>query len=417
MPNDIQRQSMGFDHDSAEHAENWPAEFRDMRHKHPNAWTDNHGGFWVATRYHDIIKISQKPDTFSTHKVLDPVTGEAKGGNGIPTFPSIRMVPNESESPLWNSARTFLNPRFAPKAVLALREKTKQFTTATVDKFIEKGRVDFVEELAGPVPAIITMHILGLRLDEWPLYADAVHKMSALPKNDPERPKALKWLSGYIKQRVDEEIALRRKNPTDDLLTHFAIGKMDGQPLEDQMIYDMTTQVIFGGLDTTTSLTSAALHHLGLHPADKQRLIDDPKLLPVATEEFLRYFTPVHGSGRTIKHDIDIEGWKLPAGDRIWLAFSSANRDEAVFEDPDTLKLDRLPNRHIGFGAGLHRCLGSFLARQTFEIIITEVLTRLPDFKVLETECERYPSVGFSNGWNKVHATFTPGKKVGAQLA
>jgi cytochrome P450 len=407
------RAKIDFDHDSLEHAANWPKEFEEMRARCPHAWTEQHGGFWVATRYQDIIKIAQRPDCFTTAKTVDPLSGMASGGVGIPPIPSFRVVPNESESPEWNKVRSFLNPRFAPKAIEAYRAKTAQLAAAQLDTFIESGRVDLVEDYTCPLPAMLTMSFVGLPLSEWPKLADPIHAMSSLPKDDPERGVAMKWLSTYLRQRIEEEIAERHLHPTDDFLGYLAAGTMDGQALESDMIFNIAANVIFGGVDTTTALTSSALHYLALHPDDRRRLINEPALIPIATEEFLRYFTPIHGAGRTIKQDVDIDDWHLPTGDRIFLAYASANRDSAVFDAPDQVNLARLPNRHIAFGAGMHRCLGSFLARQTFEIMIKEVLTRMPDYELIEEHCIPYPSVAFVNGWHRLPAKFTPGPKTG----
>src|SRR5262249_7570659 len=116
------------------------------------------------------------------------------------------------------------------------------------------------------------------------------------------------------------------------------------------------------------------------------------------------------------KEDVDIDGWQLRKGDKVFIAYCSANRDAEMFEDPERVKIDRMPNRHIGFGMGQHRCLGSFLARLMWECMVTEVLTRLPDYKLVEESIEAYQSCGFANGVVTARATFTPGKKVGAKL-
>ena len=409
------REAVDFDHETPEHAKHWPEQFREIRETHPRAWTNNYGGFWVATKFKDIINIAQRRDAFSTHKDYDRETGAVKGGLTIPTLPGFRSIPNESESPEWDGVRNFLNHRFSPKAVERRREKTRHLCAALIDLVIEKGEFDIVEDLTNPLPALVTMDIFGFPLHEWRLFADPFHKMVYTPESDPGFMDTIRGLD-YFKQRVDEEIEIRRKKPSDDLLGYLAAGTIDGKPLDYNRIQDIAFNIVSGGVDTTTALTSNTLLHLSRHPKDKQRLIDEPELMPVATEEFVRYFSPIHGLARNAKQDVTVDGWDIKAGERVLLAYSAGNRDPEVFADPEHVKLDRMPNRHVGFGAGHHRCLGSFLARMMFDSMMREVLTRIPDYKVVEDKILPYTSVAKVNGWIHIPATFTPGKKVGAKI-
>jgi cytochrome P450 len=172
--------------------------------------------------------------------------------------------------------------------------------------------------------------------------------------------------------------------------------------------------LILGGLDTTTSLSLLAFYHLSRNPQDRERLIKDASLLPMAaTEEFLRFYNPVQGIARTVAQDHELNGTELKAGERVVLLYASANRDDAQFPDADKFILDRTPNRHLGFGAGIHRCIGSNLARMEFQEILGEVLERIPDFEVIETETRHYPTIAFVNGFISMPATFTPGERKG----
>jgi len=411
-----ERCPIDFDHESPGHAKHWPAEFRQMRETCPRAWTDNYGGFWIASKYKDIISIAQRPDAFTTHKTFDPNTGEVKGGLAIPPLPMPPSVPNETESPEWDGIRGFLNRRFAPKAVEQRRERAKHFAAALIDFVIEKGHFDIVDDLTNPLPALVTMEIFGFPLHEWRAFADPFHKIIYTPKNDPSFAEAVRGLD-YFRQRVDEEIEIRLRQPADDLLGYLAAGCINGEPLTRARIHDISFNILAGGVDTTTALTSNVLLHLSRRPDHRQRLMDEPELLPLAREEFVRYFSPIHGLARNAKQDVTVDGWEFMKGDRVLLAYASGNRDADVFEDPEEIKLDRSPNRHVGFGAGMHRCLGSFLARMMFEAMLTEVLARMPDYKVIEDRILPYHSVAGVNGWIHMPATFTPGKKVGATIA
>jgi cytochrome P450 len=235
------------------------------------------------------------------------------------------------------------------------------------------------------------------------------------PKEDPGFMDTVRGLD-YFKQRVDEEIEVRRKHPSDDLLGYLAAGTINGEKLDRDAIQDIAFNILAGGVDTTTALTSNTLLHLSRHPDLRQRLINEPELLPLAREEFVRFFSPIHTESRTVKDDITVDGWDFTKGDRVMLCYSSANQDPEIFDDPDHVKLDRFPNRHIAFGAGMHRCIGSFLARLMFEEMVTAVLARLPDYKVIEDKILPYKTIAGVNGWVHIPATFTPGKKVGAAI-
>jgi cytochrome P450 len=210
---------------------------------------------------------------------------------------------------------------------------------------------------------------------------------------------------------------LRRKDPRDDFLTLLATGTIDGEPLSHQRIQDLSFNILAGGVDTTTALTSSALVYLARNPADRQRLIEDPALLPFACEEFLRFYSPIPALCRTATADTEINGWQIGKGERVMLAYAAGNRDPEAFEDPESVRLDRFPNKHVGFGAGMHRCLGSFLARMMFQEMVSEVLKRMPDYELIEEELRPYPSIGGVNGWVSIPARFTPGKKLGAVIA
>jgi cytochrome P450 len=151
--------------------------------------------------------------------------------------------------------------------------------------------------------------------------------------------------------------------------------------------------------------------YLSQHPEARQELIDRPEIARYACEEFLRYFTPIHASSRNIKKEAVVAGTPVKPGERVLIGYASANRDEKYFENADRVKLDRFPNPHVGFGVGIHRCLGSHMARQSYHALMNEVLRRMPDFRVLEDEAEQYGTTGVVNGWVKVPAVFTPGRR------
>ncbi len=406
---------VAFDHESSEHARNWPEEFQQIRRTCPLAWTEAHGGHWVATRYRDVAQMAQDTDTFSSAKTFNPQTLEARGGLTIPPTPIPRGLPVESDPPEWNVFRTFINKKFGPKAAEERRSEIRTYVTALLDRVIETGKMDLVYDLTGPVAAMTTMALVGFPLSEWREVADPLHEMVSTPKADPEYPRVIKrvqWLYG----RVHELIAERRREPRNDLISHFVTQMIGDRYLSDDEILGYCNNILPGGVDTTTALTTHTLVYLHDHPEEKKRLMDNPDLLPLAREEFLRYYTPIHALARTATHDIDIGGQRIREGDRVLLAWSAANRDPEVFERPEEIVMDRYPNRHIAFGAGVHRCIGSFLARIMFEEMVTQVFARMPDYKVDTGSARRYKSVGTINGWVDMPTTFKPGPKVGTSL-
>lgn len=383
-----------------------------MRSSCPRAWTEKHGGYWVATRYSDVVGIAQNPDKFNSGKKVDPETGEMRGGLSITPSPLPAIIPDETDQPEWSGYRQFLNRRFAPKAAEEFRGLAEGLARTLIDRVIESGQFDIVEDLASPLPALVTMRLFGFDLENWRAFADPIHKLAYMSASDPGYLEALAGVEA-IWTRIAQEAEDRRIKPRDDLMSYIVNGEIDGRKIEALEAIQMTMNIVYGGVDTTTALTSNALRYLAHNPGERQKLIDDPSLLRTACEEFVRYFSPVHGLARHAADDLEFKGWQFAKGDRILIAYASANRDDAVFEAPEEVRLDRFPNRHVGFGAGMHRCLGSFYARLMFTSMIKEVLSRMPDYRIDDAEALPYPAVSNVNGWINMPATFTPGPRLG----
>ena len=200
----------------------------------------------------------------------------------------------------------------------------------------------------------------------------------------------------------------RIASPRDDALTAIAHHEIDGVRLSEETALSIAFLTTAGGVDTTTSLTGAALLHLSQHPADRERLLNEPDLLPLATEEFLRYYPPARAHARIVAVDTVFEGVEMKQGDRVLLSEAAAGRDESAFENADEFVIDRNPNRHVSFGVGIHRCPGSHLARIEFSEMITAVLERMPDYEIALDGVEEYPDWAMVGGWRRMPATFTP---------
>ena len=215
--------------------------------------------------------------------------------------------------------------------------------------------------------------------------------------------------------RLSAELQTRRVEPADDILTFLTTAEIDDQLLTEEEILKICFLMLIGGVDTSTGLLSHALAWLSQHPDQRQRLIDEPDLLPKATEEFLRWASPAPALAAT-RHRRNGRPAELCPGDRLLLLWGSANQDEEVFDDPDHVDLDRWPNRHQAFGLGAHRCLGSNLGRIQFQEVLMAVLTRIGDYTVDLSAAEHYPSLGQVNGYTTFPARFTPSAPTGATL-
>lgn len=405
-------QPIDFDHESAQHAEVWPDEFSQMRSKCPVAWSSHHGGFWVATTYDAVVGMARESNLFSSEKHFDPETGGGYGGITIPFTPIPRGLPVEADKPEWDQLRGFINRKFVPKAVEEFRADARQLATALLNRVIESGEMDLVNDFTGPLPALVTMQLMGLPLSEWRQFADPLHAMVFTPKEADEYPEVIAGVQ-WIFQRCAEEFMRYRDKPEENcLLSYFAHNDLDGRKLTVDEVVSFSNNIIIGGVDTTTALTTHALAYLHDNPQAKRRLIEEPALLPFAREEFLRFYTPIHCLGRNVSEDTQINGVDMAKGDPVLLAWAAANRDPAVFTNPDEIDFDRSSNRHVAFGAGIHRCIGSSFARMMFEEMMAQIFARLPEYDIDYAGSKRYRSVGTINGWETMPTRFVPGEKV-----
>lgn len=408
-------QTIDFDHHSPEHARDWAETYRRLRADCPLAQTEAHGGYYIVTRHEDVVAVAQDTDNFTKYKWQDE-SGSWQGGGTIPTSTAL-LIPDDIDPPDWKFYRHLLNPFFTPKAVAGSREMAELVASLLVDSVIETGKVELIGDLASPLPTIMTLQLLGMPLGDWRDYAEPAHEAVYTVPGTQAHKRAVQRLQ-WSEDRMMEACIERRGNPAgSDLISHIANArKPDGEWLSDEELMGICRQIIGGGADTTTSLLGNAFIWLSRHPDQARRLLEEPRIMPYACEEFLRFFTPIHSSARNVKVPVEVAGKRLEPGARVLIAYASANRDERYFDDPDTIRLDRFPNPHLGFGAGIHRCLGSHMARQSFTALVSEVLRRMPDLKVIDEEAVQYETTGTVNGWIRIPATFTPGKRENRDL-
>ena len=408
------RAEVDFDHhDPAWHAarvEHW-AELR----RCPVAWNGRYGGYWVVSGHEEVAAVSRDAATFSSRHAPEPEDGITY--LGIAGIPRARTIPTqgiaEVEGPVHAAIRRIMNPYLVPQAIEEMRPLMEAATTWFLDERIESGEIDLVLDLANPVPAIVTMALVGLPLDGWRPYADLFHGTIAHRPGDPEFDRAVAGVPTML-AGLAEVVAERRERPGDDLLSALVTSEVeDGRRLTDAELQGVLWNLIGGGLDTTTSLTALSLHHLDAHPELRARLVAEPTLLGPATEELLRYFSVNETLTRTVMSDVELGGQRLRRGDHLMLSWLSANRDEAVFDRAGEVVLDRPVNPHLAFGVGPHRCIGMHMARTMFQVLVRAVLARIPDYAVDRDATRFYAGNPELNGVVTMPATFTPGPRIG----
>lgn len=411
-----ERPTVDFDHHSRDFHRARHERWAELR-RCPVAFNERYGGFWVVSDHENVATVSRDADTYSSRHVREPEDGIT--WLGIAGIPRGRSIPTsgiaEVEGPVHQALRRAMNPYLVPSAVARMRPLMEAAATWFLDRHIGDGHMDLVEDYANPVPAILTMDLVGLPLDDWQHYADLFHATIAYRPGQPEFDRAVANVPAML-ARLGEVAAERRARPGDDLLSALVTMEVEGRTLTDDELRSVLWNLVGGGLDTTTSLTSLSLHHLDVHPELRRQLIDHPELIEPATEEFLRFFSVNETLTRTITRDTVLGGQQLRRGEHLMLSWLSANRDESVFDRADEVVLDRAVNPHLAFGVGPHRCIGMHMARTMFHVLVGEVLRRIPDYAVNHEATRFYAGNPELNGVVTMPVTFTPGPRVGPSV-
>jgi cytochrome P450 len=411
------RAEVDFDQFSPEFSQNRHEEWAKMRARCPVAHNPNYGGFWVVSGYDEVVSVSRDGTTFSSkYEENSPDGIEYIGIMGVPRLegvPSAKIA--EVEGAEHQALRRLLNPFMLPGAVAEYRAFAEQCATWLLDQKIAEGSMDMVDDFTNPVPALLTMKMVGLPCESWPYYGEVFHAMNAYAPDSEGYNQALAKMGDMMGELLEVAEA-RRTDPRQDILSKLvALELEDGRRLNEEELIGVLWNLIGGGLDTTTSMTTLSLYHLDAHHDLRQRLIDEPELMPSATEEFLRFTSVNETLSRTVTQDVELGGQQLSRGDFLIVSWLSANFDEKVFDRPDEVILDRTPNPHMAFGVGSHRCIGMHIARALFEVMMREVLTRIPDYVVDREATEFYKGNPELTGVVTMPVTFTPGRSVGVE--
>jgi cytochrome P450 len=411
------RATVDFDHHDREFHQDRLARWAELR-RCPVAYNANYGGFWVVSGYDEVAIVSRDAETFTSRYLAEPGDGiDYLGIAGLPRGKIPLQGIAEVEGPRHGALRRVLNRFLAPPAIARLQPLMEVTTAWFLDRRIETGSIDLVLDLANPVPAILTMELVGLPHASWPHYAAVFHGTVSFRPGSAEYDQAIANMPAMLAE-LQREVDARRRRPRDDLLTQLVELEVDGEldggrRLTDEELVSALWNLVAGGLDTTTSLTSLTLHHLDEHHDLRRRLIDEPHLLGAATDEFLRYFSVNETLTRTVTRDVELGGQQLRRGDHLMLSWLSANRDERAFGRPDEVDLDRERNPHLAFGVGPHRCIGMHMARTMFQVLVRQVLDRMPDYEIDRSATRFYEGNPQLNGAVRMPATFTPGPVVG----
>ena len=412
---DRKKHRFDFDRHTPQYRFQFEKVTEELQEKCPIAWSDTYGGHWVASSSHAVFELARCPHISNDH---DP-NGERRGYHGI-TIPHkpipLRAGILEMDPPEQRWYRNTLNPYLSPAAVKRWQPFIDEVVRASIDEKIEQGRIDFVDDLANVVPAVLTLAMLGIPLKKWLLYSEPAHALVYTPEDSPEAEQVREQ---NVQMAMDllANVNEIRHEPRPGVINALLSMRIDGEPVPDIEILGMLVLLIGGGFDTTTALTAHALEWLSQNPEQRQRLSRDrDTLLDPATEEFLRFYTPAPGDGRTFSDDVDIDGTHFKEGERLWISWAMANRDPLIFPEPNTLILDRKGNRHFSFGIGIHRCIGSNVGRTVFKSMLTAVLDRMPDYYCDPASTVHYETIGVIQGMRHLPATFTPGPKLGVGL-
>jgi cytochrome P450 len=298
------------------------------------------------------------------------------------------LIPIEIDPPDQKKFRKILDPLFAPQRMNLLEPRVALLVDELIDGFVDEPEIDFAKQFSVPFPSQVFLTLLGLPLDDLPRFLEMkdgiIRPFHVLgkPMNDPEVTAYQASMGSAIYEYFDHVLDEREQERKDDLLSHFLDAEVDGKRLTREEILDTCFLFLIAGLDTVSASLDCFFAYLAEHPDARAKLVEDPTISPRVVEELLRWETPVMLVSRVAAQDTELGGCPISAGDEVFMFLGSANTDEAAFPDPDVIRWDREVNRHLAFGGGIHRCLGSHLARLELRVALREWHARIPHYRI-----------------------------------
>jgi cytochrome P450 len=340
------------------------------------------GGGAVISRYEDVTWALRHPEIFSSAMDLQIALGTERP-----------MIPQQIDPPEQTKYRKLLDPRFSRKRMLELAPAVRADANRLIDGFIEKGECEFDRDFAIPLPCNAFLHLMGLppeELDTFLRLKDGIIRPHMLTE-DMAEVQAIRIRTGReIYAYFEDLIAVRRRQPLDDLMTYLVTAELKGEKLTDHEILDICFLLLLAGLDTVTATLGCNIAYLGANPEQRRRLVSQPELVDDAVEELLRWETPVTGVPRLLKQDVTLHGVDMKEGELVTLLLGASNTDDEEFGNAADVDLARERNRHLAFGGGTHRCLGSHLARMELRVALEEWHKRIPDYEIKPGETPTY---------------------------
>jgi cytochrome P450 len=336
--------------------------------------------------------------------------GDFSSGMGsVDLGQSVPLIPLQVDPPDHRNYRRLLDPIFAPRQMNVLKPEITRLVNERIDGFIDRGECDFAEELAVPLPSSVFLGLVGLPLSELELFLsmkDGILRPTGVDMDEIQANQkvAARQIEEYFAEAIKDR--QKQKGNHDDMLTLFLNAEIEGQRLTADEIVGICFLFILAGLDTVTDSLECFVAYLAQHPDQRQRIVDDPSIIPSAVEELLRWETPVTAVPRLAMKDMDLGGCPIKKGDNIAVSIGAANTDEEALPDAGIVDLTRNPNKHLAFGGGIHRCLGSHLARIELRITLNEWHHRIPDYSLAPgAELSYMPGL---RQIEKLHLVFDP---------
>lgn len=383
--------TIDFDHQTTRFRDTWTNIARELHAMDfPMAWTPHHEGFWVLASWEHAKRVIEDYENFSSD---NDVHKEREGFRGvvIPQQPYQLML-SESDPPLSVARRRLEVPFFTPKALRTWGPIAHRFFRQALEECQGREEVDLVHDIVIPTTARTTLNIVGFEGENWRDSAMSSHRAAYLTPDHPDYPHAE---MARTREMFHDYIASRRAEPKEDIITALSHGLVNGVPLTDLEVESMLSALVFGGFDTTTSAVVNSLIWLADKPEAREHMRSSREALSLGIEELLRFFPPTAAIVRNARHDTEIGGRRIRAGDRIWCWLGGANRDPKKFPEPDTVDLSRgNANQHLSFSAGAHRCLGAPLAKVEILEMLETFLHEMPNYTIDKSRAERFPLTG-----------------------